>query len=658
MKRSASFVPARSLALALLGLLGAVFVVAAAAADAPPPAEAASAPMEAASAPAETASAPAEAASAPAEASSAPAGPANTRTIVIHAPSKLRDLLEANLDIERATRLPATDSLDDSEWARLLAVAPAQGKALLETEGFFRAEVGAEVDAEDPHLIRINVDPGAQATIGRLTIDFDGVIVTKVEQGDADAAALEAQVRDAWPLKPGTRFRNADWSSAKSQLLSKMRTSAYAAATWTATSAQVDPETNTVRLFLVVDSGPQFLAGNLVVEGLERQPEQVVRDLAGWGAGVPLSQSRLQDYTDRLTKTGLFDQVAVVYDPDPEQAGHATVTVHVHEPQLQQATVAVGYGTTSGPHISFEHKHRKVFGYAATMTNKIQYGDEIQQWDLDVATHPAEKFHSWLFGGSVGRIATTGDIVRTQYIRFGRTRDTTALDRTVFAQVLHSNECTPISDEPDPETGGIVRECIDAYAISLNEHAVWRRLDSILLPTKGWSLAAQVGAGEAGSPDSDWGPYLRLYGRLTGYEPLGNSWFAQARVEAGQIIVKDDVEMPDAEQWRAGGEDSVRGYAWRALAPENAHGQVVGGNALLTTSVEIAHPFTSKLPSVWWAAFVDAGRAANRFTDLKMAIGYGLGLRWRSPVGPLRVDWSWGEEVHRGRLDLAVGIVF
>jgi translocation and assembly module TamA len=693
MKRPASFAPARPLVLLLLGLAAATFDASAADAPAPAPAPAeaasapAAAPAAAASAPGDAASAAAEAASAAAEAASAPAEetPANTRTIAIQAPSKLRDLLEANLDIERAKRLPPSDSLDDSEWARLLALAPAQAKALLETEGFFRANVEASVDAGDPHLVHINVDPGPQATIGRLTIDFDGVIVTKVEQGDRDAAALEAEIRQSWPLKPGAGFRNADWSGAKSQVLSKMRTNAYAAAAWTATSAQIDPATNTVRLFLVVDSGPQFLSGNLVVEGLERQPEQVVRDLAGWGAGVPVTQKRLQDYTDRLTKTGLFDQVAVVYDPDPEQAGHATVTVHVHEPPLQQATVAVGYGTQSGPHITFEHKHRRVFGYAATMTNKLQYGNEIQQWDLDVTTHPAEQFHSWLFGGSVGRIATTDDVVRTQYVRFGRTRDTSALDRLVFAQVLHSDQCTPLPPVPgvhvppppprdtalgdprehpeaapvlDINAGGAGFDCVNAYGLSLNEHAVWRRLDSIVLPTQGWSLAAQVGVGEAGGPDSQWGPYVRLYGRLTGYEPLGGAWYGQARVEAGQILVKNNVAMPDAEQWRAGGEDSVRGYEWRSLAPLNDNGYVVGGNALLTSSVEVSHPFTARLPSVLWAAFFDAGNAANRFDDYTMKLGYGLGLRWRSPVGPLRVDWSWGQAVHRGRLDLAVGIVF
>ena len=124
------------------------------------------------------------------------------------------------------------------------------------------------------------------------------------------------------------------------------------------------------------------------------------------------------------------------------------------------------------------------------------------------------------------------------------------------------------------------------------------------------------------------------------------------------FVVGSKVQMPDAEQWRAGGEGSVRGYEWRSLAPLNRNDAVVGGNSLITTSVEVAHAFSASLPSVWWATFVDAGQAASRFNKLKMAVGYGVGIRWRSPVGPLNIDWSTPDGFQRSRLDLSVGVAF
>ena len=594
---------------------------------------------------------------------------AATRELVVEAPSPFKALLEKNLDIERAARLAEADSLDDTEWARLVAAAPAQGRALAQTEGYFRAEVTVAADPADAHRILITLVPGEPATVGRFTLEFDGDLARQAESGDTKALDLQARLRSEWELQQGQVFRNRNWDGAKSQTLSALRNEGYAAAVWTATAAQVDPATNKARLFLVADAGPRFLAGDIVVEGIERQPERNVRLLAGFGPGTPLTQQRLLDYQDRLQKTGLFSQAAVIYDPDPAQAAHATVIVHVQEQSLQQATVALGYNSLTGPRITLEHVDRKVFGLPATASNKLQWGQEVQAWDGTLATHPAESFHSWIAGASVSSIKSTNDLVRAASVRFGRTQNSNALDRMTYVQLERSIQCTPKDKFVGPRLkDGVPKDynynCIDARALSLNQANVWRNVDSVILPTDGYTLTGQVGVGYAGGPvsvhdpDATYGPYTRLYGRITEYWPLSNSFYLQGRLELGQILVKPHVAMPDAEQWRAGGEDSVRGYAWRSLGPLDDKGNVVGGNSLVTGSVEIAHPFTQTLPSVWWATFVDAGSAASRFNDLKALIGYGVGVRWRSPVGPLKIDVSKGQDTRRVRLDLSVGVVF
>jgi len=594
---------------------------------------------------------------------------AATRELVVDAPSPFKALLEKNLDIERAARLPEADSLDDTEWARLVAAAPAQGRALAQTEGYFRAEVTVSVDPADAHRILIKLVPGEPATVGRFTLEFDGELARQAESGDTQAMDLQSRLRGEWQLQQGQVFRNGNWDNAKAQTLNTLRNEGYAAALWTATAAQVDPATGKARLFLVVDTGPRFLAGDIVVEGIERQPERNVRLLAGFGPGMPLTQKRLLDYQDRLQKTGLFDQVAVVYDPAPAQAAHTTVTVHVHEQSLQQASVSVGYNSLSKARITLEHTDRKVFGLPATLYDKVQWGKLVQSWDSTLITHPAEGFHSWLLGGSVSSIGTTGDLVRAASIRFGRTQNSNPLDRMTYVQAERSLQCTPkmgfMGPVLDPGRASDFKyDCVDARALSLNQANVWRNVDSVVLPTDGYTLSAQAGVGYAGSPVSalapgaKYGPYTRLSGRLTEYWPLPRSFYVQGRLELGQIIVGNNVAMPDAEQWRAGGEGSVRGYEWRSLAPLNGSGAVVGGNSLITTSVEVAHPFTASLPSVWWAAFVDAGSAAARFNALKMPLGYGVGVRWRSPVGPLNIDVSFPDNIRKPRLDLSVGVAF
>jgi translocation and assembly module TamA len=198
----------------------------------------------------------------------------------------------------------------------------------------------------------------------------------------------------------------------------------------------------------------------------------------------------------------------------------------------------------------------------------------------------------------------------------------------------------------------------DARAWSVQYHGIWRDLDSVLLPTRGVSISGQGGVGWAFSNVADAGAFTLAYARFTGYLPLGKSWYTTGRVELGQIFKRDSVVIPDALTFRAGGDESVRGYDYRTLAPiDPATGTIIGGNVLGTASFEIARPIPS-YPSVWGAVFIDAGRAAESWTDFKVARGYGVGARWRSPVGPLRIDLAYGEEVRRWRMHLSVGIAF
>ena len=197
-----------------------------------------------------------------------------------------------------------------------------------------------------------------------------------------------------------------------------------------------------------------------------------------------------------------------------------------------------------------------------------------------------------------------------------------------------------------------------ATALSANVHWVWRDLDSPILPTRGLSLALQTGAGQATQHGGPNGPFARLYGRLTGYLPLGDRWYGTARVEAGHIAHGNGVQVPDALGFRAGGDDSVRGYAYRSLAPTDAGGGTISGQRLLTASVEVARPIVPSIPSVWGALFIDAGRAVTDWRDYSPAWGYGAGIRWRSPVGPLRVDLAWADELKKLRLHFSVGIAF
>lgn len=575
----------------------------------------------------------------------APAG-APLVDLQVHAPKPLDKLLADNLDLARLTRLAGGESVSDTEIARLVGATPQQARELLETEGYFEPVIDVKrVPATDPPRVDVSVQPGPRTRVGRVDFEVEGELERRASSGDEAARIALQNLRSAWALKAGQPFRNAAWSDAKNNALAQLRAEGYASATWSGTAAQVDVPTDSVHIFVVADSGPLFLAGPMEIHGLERQAESDVRNLAGFHEGQPVTDKLLLDFQERLQTSGLFDNASVVLNPDPAQAKAARIVVRVHELSLQQATVGVGYSTQAGPRTSLEHWHRRPFGFGATARTKLEWGRDRQALEGDISTHVRADFWRNFIGYSLERLKTTSDTVTSSQLRIGRAQDTPHIQRQYFGQATSSIRTTADTRE-------------QASALSVHYHWSWQDLDSAVLPTDGFALRLESGVGRAHDQTNAAGGFVRLYGRAVGYKPFGDHWFGQARLELGSVLTSNQVEVPDALRFRAGGDESVRGYSYRSLAPTAADGSVVGGNALFTTSIEVGHPISARLPNVWWATFVDAGRAANSFGNLKPAIGVGGGVRWRSPVGPLKVDLAWGNETQKVRLHFSVGIAF
>ena len=138
------------------------------------------------------------------------------------------------------------------------------------------------------------------------------------------------------------------------------------------------------------------------------------------------------------------------------------------------------------PRASVEHAYRRVFGGPYVARNKVQVGRLEQLWEGEVSTNPNEKLYRSLLGGKVDRQESTSDIVLSQQVRLGRAQDTQRTERLYFVQAERGSRVVK-------DTGNKV----DAVALSVNAQGVWRQLDSVVLPTEGFSLSAQGGLGRA-----------------------------------------------------------------------------------------------------------------------------------------------------------------
>nr|HET7858904.1 BamA/TamA family outer membrane protein [Caldimonas sp.] len=573
--------------------------------------------------------------------------------VEVDAPAPLKTLLLEYLDVSRFRNAPRSEAVTSGELDRLAAGVPAQAKTLLETEGYFSAEV--TIARSDPTgalpLLKIVVVPGPRVAVARVTIDSTAPLAPHPRSREEPWDDRLERARALWPLKPGQPFRQPAWSSAKTSTLAAVRGDAYPTATWKQTHALVDATANTAALDLTLEPGPLYHLGEIRVQGISRFDETAVRRLATFFPGAQYSERLLLDYQDRLLKLGLFEGASVELDTSgsPEAA---PVVVKVKELTQHQANFGVGYSANTGPRTSVEHYDRKVFGLPWVSHSTLIYGPDQKLLGIELTSYPLENGWRNLFAANIEQLRAADEERNSSTARVGRSFDSNRYERLFYAEITQARvDNAALTDK--------------SVAGSLNYHWLQRDVDSILQPTVGSALSLQGGVGYGSGrekrtdrPEEDHsnGPFLRAYTRYNYYRPFGG-WYANARVEAGQVFVHSRIAVPDTVLFRAGGDNSVRGYGYRTLGPR-VNGVVVGGRVETTASVEVEHALTARLPSLFGALFVDAGNAADQWNDLRPVVGVGAGLHYRSPVGPLRLDVAYGVNEQRWRLHLSVGVTF
>ncbi|HET8695282.1 MAG TPA: BamA/TamA family outer membrane protein [Aquabacterium sp.] len=568
----------------------------------------------------------------------------------IDAPEKFRKLLRNYLDLARfqSEGQVGGDQINLVELRRLVVSAPEQARGLLEAEGYFSAKITTRVaDASNgqPMVVTIKVEPGPLTRVSKVQMIFEGELDTRLSNGDEHAQALVQNLEDTWGLQEGRVFKQAEWSAAKNATLAKLRAMGYPTASWSGTSVTVDADAKSAKLFLVADSGPAFFYGDIRVEGLHHQPASAITNLAPFKPGDPYQEAQLVDLQDRIQKINLFDNVFVTTDVDPTSAAAVPVVVQVHEMPLQQASVGVGISSDTGPRVSFEHLHRQPFDSNWQAKTKLQVGRDDSNLQLDLTSHPWPGRQRGLISGLLAyQIDDSKAVTTSQRWRVGRLRELDTMERTDYLEFQHAKVKT--------EEGVTVSR---ASSLAGTSQWIFRNVDSQVLPTKGVTTTVSATFGHTFSTLDASGYFGRGYARLTGYLPLPWNWYSSARAEWGQVIARDSVSVPDTLLFRAGGDESVRGYAYRSLGVQS-DGVTIGGRSLVTGSFELAHRLTRSMPNLLGAVFVDGGDAAANPRDLHIKLGYGVGLRFRSPVGPLKLDVAYGRDVQQIRVHFSVGI--
>lgn len=549
--------------------------------------------------------------------------------VELEVPAPLDDFLRRHLD------LPEKPG-DTTTQAALGRRLPREIAELLATEGYFTPSV--DLKADGPETLRILVTPGRQTRVAEVRITFAGHLGGMAPALEERRAALRA----GWSLPPGSPFRSEDWEKAKKALLAAVAEEDYATAAYTDTRAEVDPERALARLELVVDSGPAWRFGPLRIEGLKRYEAEVVEQLATFEPGQPYRRSRLLSFQSRVQNTPWFHSVSVEALTDPvasEAEAVAPVRVTLAEAPSKQVGLGAGYSTNTGARGEAHFRHHDLFGRAWTLHTGLRYEQLRQAAFADLALLPDARGYRPAFAGRIEASDIEGLATTRQALSVARSRTEKLIETRLGLEWQREER------RPDGAPADTYR------TLALDWRWIRRAADDALDPRRGNVVEVRLGgATRRIVSDRD---FARAYLRAQQWWPLawpGADDVLTLRAELGHTLAGSRFGIPQEYLFRAGGAQSVRGYSYQSLGVREG-GAVVGGRALAAASVEYTHWLAAddRAPGRWGiAAFVDAGDAADDWRSLEAAVGTGIGVRWKSPAGPLALDVAHGR-AHRGR---------
>lgn len=552
--------------------------------------------------------------------------------VVVDAPKSLGDTLASSVDLIRWQRYEAmTGSLFDA----LVRQASDQAKEAAATEGFFSAVVDVAVDrATTPWNVTLRVTPGSQARVVAADIAVAGVATI-----DATGIEAIAKIRRDWPLPAGAPFRQSAWIGAKAQAVGSLAGNAFAAAKLASSKALVDPDANTVDLEVTIDSGPVFHVGELEIEGLSRYPVDLVRNYRTTKPGDRYSIAELDQFVRRLNGTGYFASVQAAIEPDPAQAANAPVHVSVIEAPPKKLEAGLGYSTDTAFRGNVSYRDVNVDGRALQMYIDARVESKLQNASLRFVRPPAANGWSPAVFTRIERTDISSLVTQTG-VAGVRMSSLDERNQWQYGAAFYADRQTPFGQPSN-----------DSHALYVDVERAWRRVDDLAAPTQGFVVLAQAGVGVPGVSTRG---FERVIVRSAFWQPLGREWSLTARAEAGVVFAGSRNDIPSALLFRTGGDTTVRGYAFDSLGLKSGDA-VLPTRYYYATSVEVTRWIREALGI---AAFVDAGNAFDDTSDAKAALGYGLGARVRTPIGPFRLDLAYGEQSQQVRLHFSVGIAF
>lgn len=443
----------------------------------------------------------------------------------------------------------------------------------------------------------------------------------------------------AFEPKRGERLRDAVYENSKAAVDAELRAAGFFDARTVESRVAVRPNDNTAEIDVVWESGERYRLGR--VDFSQNQfGEDFLRGYVPWQPGAPYSAEQVLRLQQRLVNADYFSMVVV--QPQIDQADDPTVPVEVtltpDERTLYTAGLYLSTDTGAGGHAGIERRWLNRRGHK--IQGDVEYSQRQQEVMIDYRIPRPGPFHrDYTFGAAYLDEETDTSRARMTALAAAEARERWhGFNRTLGVQFLDSD--FDIADER-------IRS-----RLIFGEIALSRRIsDDELLPRNGYTttLNLRVSPGRWLS-DTDL-VQVGAQGKWIHSIDDRNRWLL--RGELGALRAGNFRKLPPRLRFFAGGDRSIRGFDYESIGERNASGGVVGGEFLAVASTEYEHFF---LPDWGVALFLDGGDAFS--SDFDLHVGAGAGVRWRSPIGSVRLDFAKaveGEGAGGWRIHIVIG---
>ena len=548
-------------------------------------------------------------------------------------------MVAGDADLQDAARgastLRSLSEDDDANPQDLLAAARsdyAQILAALYARGHYSAVITIRIDgreaADIPALevpqaisdIIITIDPGPEFQFGAASV-APLARGTELPQGFRSGAVAESGLVTEALDNSILAWRNVGHAKAQLQ----------------AEDVVADHATATLDVGLRISPGPKLRFGSLAIEGAQRMREARVRKIAGLPEGETFSEIELRRAENRLRRTGIFSSANLVEDEAITAPDLLGITAQIVEQKPRRYSLGAEVASLDGVSLTGSWLHRNLLGGG----ERLLVEGEITN------IGSGQSGIDYAIGVSLDRPATlTPDTTAGLVLNYSHldeidySADTVEFGLTfshIFSDTLTGSAGLTYSYQNGSDPGGDFQ----FRNLSLPLGLTWDRRDVANNPTRGFYIDVTakpfLGFGSTGS-----GIRATLDGR--GYRSLGQPgrFVIAARVQAGGVWGPTLLETPRDQLFFSGGGGTVRGQPYRSLGIAVTRGFgpqfLIGGKFFVAGSLELRAKVTDKIGVV---GFVDAGSVGidGVFNDLAEShAGAGLGLRYDTAIGPIRLD--------------------